>query len=403
MALATFAASPALAKPRYPGDFTAKAKLDALEKRVGLKAAPIQQPEGLAQTLAQLKAKARVRVLQLGDSHIAADYITGMIRQRLQAKYGDGGRGFMHIDQLWGFGGRRTKRKEAHWTKTRVVDKHGPGKPFGFSGISLVSKKKGAKVRYRVLPGDEVVRIYLNPRAGGAEVDVRFGGASIGTFATDADADAVVTLTLPIPDGDPKKKGRGPAGWPLTLVAKGKGAQLLGIAFEKAEGGLVYESVGPVGADAKLWLETGRESFVAHLKAHAPDLVVLMVGGNDALKIRKRWTTLDKVTQDHVDLIRLLRATLPKAEILLWTPMDAGDKKGRKVTSKRFLTEVRDAQIGVAKAEKVAYWDTLEVMGGAGSIAKWHAAKVMNKDLVHPKKRAADLLGRAFADAFEGL
>lgn len=396
--------SPAAAGPKYPGDFTADAKLDALAKKVGAKPVAIEGAGALSKTVAKLKTKARVRVLQLGDSHIAADYITGMIRARLQKKYGDGGRGFVHIDQLWGFGGRRTQRKEATWTKTRVVDRGGPGNPFGFGGISLVSKKKGAKVGYRVLPGDELVRIYYQQRPGGPKVTVRLQKQEIGSFETAGPAKSkVFELALPLPDGDPPKKKRGPPGWALTLVAEGEGAQLFGIAFEKKAGGVIYESVGPVGADAKLYLETGRDSFVQHLEAHAPDLVVLMVGGNDALKSRKRWTNLEKVRVDHEQLVDLLKETLPDAEILMWGPMDAGDKKGGKVVSKALLAEVRDLQRSVAKAKGIAFWDTLEAMGGEGAITRWHKAKVMNKDLVHPKKRAADLLGRLAAKALLDL
>ncbi|MEO1232927.1 MAG: hypothetical protein AAFZ18_28940, partial [Myxococcota bacterium] len=51
-----------------------------------------------------------VRVLHLGDSHIAADYITRTVRTRFQARFGSGGRGFVHADQKARFGGRRLGR-----------------------------------------------------------------------------------------------------------------------------------------------------------------------------------------------------------------------------------------------------------------------------------------------------
>ncbi|MCB9649695.1 MAG: hypothetical protein H6730_24315 [Deltaproteobacteria bacterium] len=400
--LAALWAAPAAAKPSYPGELTDDAALKALATKVGAKQVPIEHPEALARTVKRLKAGEPVRILQLGDSHIAADYITGMIRARLQAKYGDGGRGFTHIDQKWGFGGRRTSRKDADWTQTRVVDKAGPGKPFGFSGMSLVAKKAGAKVSYRVLPGDRSVRIYYQQHPKGGAVEVRLGKTSLGTFETAGPVASKVhevKLTL---EGAPPEKKKGPAGWSLTLEAQA-GAQLFGISFEGSGRGVTYESVGPVGADAKLYLETGRDSFVEHLKAHAPDLVILMVGGNDALKTRKKWTDLKKVEQDHRDLVALIKSTLPEAEILIWGPMDAGDREGKKVVSKAYLEEIRDMQRTVADETKVAFWDTLAAMGGAGAIARWDAAKVMNKDLVHPKKRAADLLGDLFARALLAL
>ena len=405
----------ASAKPVYPGEFTDDVALGALAAKVGAAEVAVENPcaelgaepcpaRALDRTLARLKAKASVRILQLGDSHIAADYITSMIRHRLQAEYGDGGRGFVHIDQKWGFGGRRTQRKDADWTQTRVVDKGGPGKPFGFSGMSLQAKKAGAKVAYRVLPGDRAVRIYYLQHPKGSKVEVRLGAASLGTFDTQGpEASKVHELALALPEGAPPDKKKGPAGWSLSLVAAGAGAQLFGISFEGSGSGVIYESVGPVGADAKLYLETGRDSFVQHLAAHAPDLVVLMVGGNDALKTRKKWTDMKKVEQDHRDLVALIKATVPTAEVLIWGPMDAGDRKGKVVSSKAYLEEIRDMQRTVAKEAGVAFWDTLAAMGGPGAIARWDAAGVMNKDLVHPKKRAADLLGDLFARALSKL
>ncbi len=414
--LGVCSASSADAGLKYPGDFTAEAKLQTLAKKVGARSVPILdtcvdpgpkaarcKKTALARTMRRLKAGERVRILQLGDSHIAADYITGMIRSRLQSKYGNGGRGFMHIDQRWGFGGRKTRRKDSAWTQTRLVDKYGPGKPFGFSGMSIVAKKKGAQASYRVLAGDEILRLYYRQHPKGGGVRIMLEGKEIGQFSSKGPNETKVFEVKLGVSGKPVKQRRGPAGWSLNLVA-GKGTQLFGLSFDKSgDRGVVYESVGPVGADAKVYLDAERESFVQHLKVHAPDLVVLMVGGNDALKSRKKWTDLTKVRSHHNDLVDLIQSTLPQAEVLIWAPMDAGDKKGGKVRSKALLTDVRDLQKAVAQAKGAAFWDTLEAMGGTGAIAKWHKARLMNRDLVHPKKRAADLLGLLFADALSAL
>ena len=54
-------------------------------------------------------------------------------------------------------------------------------------------------------------------------------------------------------------------------------ARLYGISFERDLPGVYYDTIGPVGADAKVYTELERKSFVDHLKKHAPDMVVLMV------------------------------------------------------------------------------------------------------------------------------
>ncbi|MEM7677155.1 MAG: hypothetical protein AAF449_14225, partial [Myxococcota bacterium] len=66
--------------------------------------------------------------------------------------------------------------------------------------------------------------------------------------------------------------------------------------------------------------------------------------------------------------------------------------------STRYLREVRDMQRTVANEAGCAFWDTMEAMGGARNTARWVPA--LAKDLVHPRKSAADLIGRMFVRAW---
>ena len=88
------------------------------------------------------------------------------------------------------------------------------------------------------------MRIYYQQKPGGAAVDVRLGKKKIGEFATDGPVKSKV-YTLKFSPLKAKAK--------LKLRARGKNARLYGISFEKG-GGLLYESIGPVGADAKVLL-----------------------------------------------------------------------------------------------------------------------------------------------------
>ena len=91
-------AQPAVAGPHYPGDFTPVSKLHVLKERVKAKKVPFvdacASPRGastgpnctrtaLSGTLSKLKSGQQVKILHLGDSHVASDYITGMARDRL--------------------------------------------------------------------------------------------------------------------------------------------------------------------------------------------------------------------------------------------------------------------------------------------------------------------------------
>lgn len=399
MAVAILLGMPAIVAAKGQTRFTSSKRLARLEAKVGAQRIPIETPcadpvgdeaacrrRALDRVVARMRAKKTVRVLQLGDSHIASDYITGMIRHRLQAQLGDGGRGFVHADQGVRSGGRRIGNTERDWMRDRIVDRGREGRPYGFSGMSLISKRKGARLNYRIRKKDRVVRVYLGDEEPGA-IEILLNGKRQVLSA----APPVVRLELP------REIAKAST---LTLVARRPGVPIYGLAFDGEGPGIIYESVGPVGADARVYLDLERDSFKRNLAAHRPDLVVLMVGGNDALKVRKKWRTLDQVEAHHRTLIELLRKTLPEADVMVWSPMDAGDRRGGRVVSKERLVDVRRRQKRVVDATGVAYWDAMGAMGGPGSIARWHRARIMNADLVHPRKKAADLLGALFADAF---
>ena len=401
---------PAQAGPHYGGAFVTEARLDKLQKRVRAPGAPIDAgcrrtpgsaddgcaSSGLDRVRARLAGAGDgvVRVLHLGDSHVAADFITSRIRRDLQAKFGNGGRGFVHPDQRWGYGGRRIY-KSKDWIRDRIVDGgRRIGRPYGFSGNSLKARRAGARVSYRIRPGDRAVRIYYRPRPK-AQISVSLDGRSLGRFKLSGPAPFVEVV---LPERKAKRQRRGPPGNTLRIRARTAGVMLFGLSFEGDGAGLQYSVIGPVGADAKVYLQMENKSFVRHLRAYQPDLVTYMVGGNDALKIRKRWTSLAKVERDHRQLFERVRQAVPDADCLVWAPMVAGRRKGDRIVSKAYLSEVRDMQRRVAREAGCAFWDTLTAMGGPKNVSRW--APIMAKDLVHPRKSAADLMGRMFVQAW---
>lgn len=408
------------AAPGSAVSFEAPDALARLAARVGAKTVPIVEgcleaeanpcPKGGLHGLrSRLAARAAgeettVRVLHLGDSHIAADLISDLVRERLQARFGNAGRGLIQADQRIGYGGRRLARKDADWNRPRVVDPRGPGGRYGLFGIALEAQKKGAAVHYRVEEEDRRIELHYQagPRLPGFEVTL--DGQALTTLDAKSERfeTRVGSVALPEPAPPPEGKER-PDSVPrprrLEIAALGPKARLYGLGFFTDAPGLVWTSIGPVGADTKVFLQLERKSFVESLRQHRPDLVVLMVGGNDAHKIRRGWKTFDEIEADHRELVGLLRETVPEVSILLLSPLDSGVKRGGRVVSKPLIPEMRDLQRRVADDLGIGFWDAYEAMGGEGAVARWARAKVMNADLIHPKKPAADLLGQLLADA----
>ena len=403
-ALCLFQSAIAGARPYGPDEFTSAPVLNKLREKLSLKPVAVtcegQDASKSCAALEAFKKKAAsgqsLRILHLGDSHIAADFISSAIRDKFQDKWGNAGRALTHIDQLWGYGGRRLKRKDSGWVRPRVVDRTGVGQRYGFFGLALVSKKKAASITYKILPEDRYVEVYYEAGPKKGNFEVLFNKKSLGLVKAKTDVSETLKARFELPqDESSKAKKR-----ILKIRAKQRGVRLYGIGFYNGESGAELTSIGPVGADAKVYLQHEADSFSQALKHYEPDLVMLMVGGNDALKIRKKWTTFEKVADDHRNLVAKLRSSVPKAACLIWSPMDAGYGKKGKVRSKPLLDEMRKLQQELANELGCAFWDTLKAMGDVGSIKRWVKVGLMNKDLIHPRKKGADLLGYAFADSF---
>ena len=384
--------------------------LNALARRLGAQPGVIERPPCVDPTCGRLALdrlftrlddldagrRRAVRILHLGDSHIAADYITRVIRERLQQRFGRAGRGFVMVDQRVEYGGRRVDRR--NWKRTRMVDADGAGMPFGFSGIALESLRPKAEMSFALAPEDDEVGLYYHATPKGPKMEVFAEEESLGEANGRSEPAKSVVARFEIPE---HALGRASPPTRLWVVADGAGAKVFGLSFESLQPGVLYDALGPVGADARTWRELDQGSMRAHIEAAAPDLLVLMVGGNDGLAVRKGQRTLADVRRDHEVLIASLKAAAPDADCLLWAPMDAGERVGGKVVSKQYIREIRDLQQQVAETAGCAFWDVWEAMGGADSFGRWLAVPgVMNEDLVHPRAKGGDLLGHLFVAAF---
>jgi len=401
---------PTPTRREIPPPTAAELELNELAIKVGARRAPVENPcvEGdddncarraldrffvRLDTLVDAPRKS-VRILHLGDSHIAADYITGTIRERLQARFGDGGRGFVAIEQRAQYGGRRTDRK-GPWQRQRIVDKDQAGQPFGFAAMSLESRGPSARVAYALEDDDRVTLFYL-AHPDGPELELEVDSTLVGRVSTADSGRRSDYKTFAIPRRSPAS---GPDPRILGITAKNRGAKLFGLSFTRNREGLLYDAIGPVGADARVWLSLERNSFVEHTRILGPDLVVLMLGGNDALRVRQRSSTMEQIRFEMEELVKVVQKTVPEADCMIWSPMDAGEMSGGKIVSKTLVAEMRTLQRDVAYRMGCAFWDMFAAMGGEGSIARWSKHDIINKDLVHPRRRAGELLGHLFANA----
>ena len=145
----------------------------------------------------ELFAERRLTILQLGDSHTAADFFTGRVRARLQEAYGDGGDAFLvpgrpHVgvrsalfstdaSSDWSYEAlqRNDDRRRLHLSGFNAVARHATatltfksrdGRPYDDAEVSFLNQPNGGKAEV-LLDGKPAGEVDLD---GGANREVTF-------------------------------------------------------------------------------------------------------------------------------------------------------------------------------------------------------------------------------------
>lgn len=389
----------------------------------------------------------QVNVLHLGASHTASDTFTGPLRDALQGRFGDAGRGMSHPGSPWKWFRQEsaTYSQTGDWTAWRGVRRHAVG-PFGVGGVRLQSDQAGDSITRGTCAGCRF----------GAEID----GAAIhylavpdgGTFQLYVDDVAVQTVSTAlapeevaalraehidtgqpeVPDDLPTPPDVGR--WRQVQLALTRGAHtvrlevvgdgpvsLTGVATTLSGPGVRYHALGINGTRADQFLGFPAQAVHDELVALSPDLVVLHWGINemyaDSLRPRPgapvtseaRLEAASAHTATYLSMIDRVRAARPDASCLLVLPTDLTPDKhpdwegGAPDCTARVphplyadleLCEravppthaaVRAAQVAAAEAAGCAVWDQQAAMGGPGSYALWSqvAPRLAGDDGIH--------------------
>lgn len=312
-----------------------------------------------------------VRILVLGDSHTAADLWTGTLRADLQARFGDGGPGFVHL----GVSGARHHglkiSQDGHTATEPKTPSNLDGVGDGVLGLGGVlarpSKKKltllltprapvEGRIRWEVCarPGRTPSRVVVTPR-GGAPVTRAFAPGTGRPLV-----ERLATVTSP----------------PHELEVRVEGdAGLCGAIGEVDPSdrvGVVLDALGINGARAATYLARDEGAFEEEVRRRAPSLVVVELGGNEAAD---EGTDPSVFADELGRLVERVRRGAPAASCLVVGPTEQVARPERTAAIARVFGE-RAGKLGCA------FWDPQEKLGGAG------AMKRMMEE--HPPRAHAD-------------
>jgi lysophospholipase L1-like esterase len=343
-----------------------------------------------------------VRVLHWGDSTIAADGICRTVRSRLQARFGDGGPGFLpvHVDTRWQIRpGILRHNDDSEWETFNVTVAGSDEWRYGIGGH--VSTATGeASVTMGGTKGSDGTRqklyrfdVYYQAQPGGGSVSIVPRGTGGAKIHTAADRVQDRFREIKSPGGSDR----------LWIKTHGDGpVSLYGIALETLGPGVTWETLGVAGSSiASMINHQGRVHLKGQVAHRNPDLIVYQTGGNELDYPDLRRGDGSAYRGKYLVALGKIRAGAPEVPCLMIGPIDQGTRVRGKVVSRDGLNKIIRLQREAAVEAGCAYWNARGVMGGDGGFARWiqHDPKLASTDLLHLSSDGFDLVGESLADA----
>jgi lysophospholipase L1-like esterase len=387
--------------PAPVGSAPPSASPNALPAASGAAPRPAALPEGLAlpalyAAFGGLESKARrdhARVLWLGDSHTAADYMTGAFRRRLQLRFGVGGPGFLRIGASpYRHGGVKFARDGRWRVEPEPPSRRSPegDTAFGFAGLRTIPLE--TRSRTEAVVASSAAR-------GTLRYELLFDlppSASFRASVGSRHAQISAKTELERVPGSPiaRLRFQGAAGEPFELSSLANSPRLYGLIVEGSEPGVVIDTSGIDGARFATALAWNADVLAAELAARSPDAVVLAYGTNEAFDNRRAEASGNDVTE----LVTRLRRGAPRADCLIVAPPDAAAPD---FTSLPRVAEIEAVLERAAGRLGCAFFSLRASMGGEGGYTRWmkETPALARSDRVHLSPAGYERLGEALADA----
>jgi hypothetical protein len=340
----------------------------------------------------------------MGDSHIQADIFSGGIRQKMQLKFGNAGRGLIFPYRV-----AKSNEPTSYKTTTNVVwDSkrnvfYEKPLPIGISGFTVETADSVAEINLTVKDqprlGYSFTKFTLFHEKGPGNYDI--------TVCDDVNCE--IGLMRPIDKTSNPFVSELKFDKPMRQIylrnktsdtAMKHATRIYGMLLENDSAGVLYNMIGVNGAEYRHYNMS--KYFFQQFSYLSADLVIISMGTNEAF-----YSGFDKdLFYRNIDsLVTNLKNINPNAAVLLTTPGDSFKKSRKGRVKNPDMKIAKETVIKYCLDHDLAYWDLYEIMGGYGSMAKWYAVQLSAKDRVHFSGKGyqiqADLFYQAFLKGYE--
>jgi len=338
-------------------------------------------------------------ITHIGDSHNQADYMSGLVRQKMQLRFGNAGRGLIFPYRVAKSNEPTSYKTMSNkiWEYKRNVFPDKP-LPIGVSGYTIQTLDSLAEI---------VVTVKDQPG-----LDYRFNlftlfhdrGVENFDLTICDEENCEQSLFTPKPNDANSFVSSVKFEKPMRQIILRnkvvdticqKSTRIYGMLLENDSSGVLYNMIGVNGAEYRHY--TISKYFNQQLQYLNTDLFIISLGTNEAYS-----PGFDRnVFVNQVDtLINNMKALNPNTNFIITTPSDSyrrAYKKGR--VKNPDMKDAHDALIAYCLKNNLPYWNLYDIMGGYGSMQKWYVAKLTAKDKVHFSGRGYQIQGDLFYNA----
>jgi lysophospholipase L1-like esterase len=360
--------------------------------------------------------KRGIVILQIGDSHTSADFLTGELRRRLQARYGRGAPGYITAGHPH-IGVRSSSLKitaSPGWTYKSLQKVDAVSSEFWLSGYNAIATASGETMSFaNDKPVNfEMIEIEVLRQPGGGKIDVKLDGVVETTYdLASAKAEPVVIRLLPTRGATEKVRE-------ISITTTGRGpVSIASVAIYNKQSGITFNSIGYPGAQASFVNKFNNKLFANDLIRINPQIVILSFGTNEA---SNESLDLNNYRNSYERIVDKIKSTLPEAAIVVIGPPDFAElspacrkekDKAAQATCGRApaqanaangtngtsgaaecawrtparLNHIREVQRDIANRQGLVYWNWASIMPQECGAHRWYTAspQLMAKDHVH--------------------
>lgn len=354
----------------------------------------------LRSKLAQTKEAGNFTVVHIGDSHIQPDGNTGRVRDLMQKRFGDAGRGLIVPFRLAGTNEPLDYKitSSDSFVQARLLNQPWPTK-MGFTGISLA-------------PEAYTFRINLTVKSPCGYFTILCRGA-LTLKSVESNGQEIEFTTEKVPNGLDVSLDEDCT--EMTLTLEGRDVNIFGFDLCNDNNGVLYHSIGNNGAAYSSY--NSLPNFGENIAYLNPDLVILALGTNEAF-----GTVREEVLVSQIEsMIRSIKRFSPDTKFLLVTPSECqrsvytttytGKGRKRRAVKKRSyqvnnkVVTVRDIIKRYGQKNHIPVYDFYDVAGGAGASTKWLNEHLLNSDRLHRTwdgyRVEGELIYQALMDALD--